>query len=264
MLDLSVYILYRIACGLISALPLPIVFSLGKLAGAVAWLLLPGYRRLARLNLEIAFAGEKPASEVRALTRRHFRRLGANFLSGIKLSTMEIDEIAIRVELENIESFHRELRAGRPVVLVLSHLGNWEVAAQLLPKHVGYVRSSTVYQPLRNRRIDADIRQRRARTGLEMFDRKEGFRKPIELLRSGGVVGILSDQHAGDHGIWTPFFGRLASTTPLPALLAKRTGAAVITAAVHTTGPGRWRITFTGPLNSEADSVASLTFRANL
>lgn len=264
MLDLSVYILYRIACGLISALPLPFVFSLGKLAGAVAWLLLPGYRRLARRNLEIAFAGEKPASEVRALTRRHFRRLGANFLSGIKLSTMEIEEIAACVELENIESFHRELRAGRPVVLVLSHLGNWEVAAQLLPKHVGYVRASTVYQQLRNRRIDADIRQRRARTGLEMFDRDEGFRKPIELLRSGGVVGILSDQHAGDHGIWTPFFDRLASTTPLPALLAKRTGAAVMTAAAHTTGPGQWRITFTGPLNSEADSVASLTFRANL
>ena len=47
----------------------------------------------------------------------------------------------------------------------------------------------------------------------------EGFQKAIQVLRGGGMIGILSDQHAGDHGLWTPFFHRLASTSPLPGLL---------------------------------------------
>jgi lipopolysaccharide heptosyltransferase II len=83
------------------------------------------------------------------------------------------------------------------------------------------------------------------------------------LLRAGGLIGILGDQHAGDHGLWTPFFGRLASTSPLPGLLAKRTGATIIAAAVHTEGPARWRMVFTPRLNAPEDSVGSLTWKGN-
>jgi heptosyltransferase-2 len=87
----------------------------------------------------------------------------------------------------------------------------------------------------------------------------------IDLLRSGGGVGVLSDQHAGDHGLWTPFFGKLASTSPLPALLAKRTRAALIAAGVYTMGPARWRMVFTerfDPPKADA-SIAALTSEIN-
>ena len=121
----------------------------------------------------------------------------------------------------------------------------------------------SVYQRLANRLIDAHVRQTRSRTGLELFDRKEGFQPVIDLLRSGGGVGILSDQHAGDQGLWTPFFGRLASSSPLPALLAKRTGAALLAAAVYTDGPARWRMVFTERFDTPAASLETLTARAN-
>jgi hypothetical protein len=87
----------------------------------------------------------------------------------------------------------------------------------------------------------------------------------IDLLRSGGGVGVLSDQHAGDHGLWTPFFGRLASTSPLAGLLAKRTRAALIAAAVYTTGPARWRMVFTERFDppEAAASVTDITSRIN-
>ena len=154
----------------------------------------------------------------------------------------------------------REFRAGVPVVLVLSHLGIWELFAQLMPKFVGYVRNASVYQKLGNRFIDAHVRRTRGQTGLELFDRQQGFQPVIDLLRSGGGVGVLSDQHAGDHGLWTPFFGRLASTSPLPALLAKRTRAALIAAGVYTIGPARWRLVFTerfDPPKAEGSVVAA-------
>src|SRR5262245_12935962 len=124
-------------------------------------------------------------------------------------------------------------------------------------------RLATVYQKLSNRYIDADIRHKRGRTGVEMFDRADGFHGPIEVLRSGGIIGILADQHAGDHGLWTPFFGRLASTSTLPGLLAKRTGATVFAAAAYTVKPGCWRMVITSRINSPNDSPDAITFKAN-
>jgi lipopolysaccharide heptosyltransferase II len=202
---------------------------------------------------------------MRRLVRRHFQRLGANLLCSVKLTTIPPEKILQRVTVDNIEAMDREFRAGVPVVLVLSHLGTWELFAQLMPKFVGYVRNASVYQKLGNRFIDAHVRRRRGQTGLELFDRQQGFQPVIDLLRSGGGIGVLSDQHAGDHGLWTPFFGRLASTSPLPALLAKRTRAALIAAGVYTIGPARWRMVFTerfDPPKGDA-SVAALTSEIN-
>jgi heptosyltransferase II len=263
MLDFTVYLLYRAGSAIASALPLRLLFILGEFLGFCAWLILPGYRRLANRNVSVAFRNEKTPRELRRLVRRHFQRLGANFLCSVKLSTMPVEKILRQVKIENLEAMDRRFRAGVPVVLVLSHLATWELFAQLMPKFVGYVRNASIYQKLGNRFIDAHVRRTRSRTGLELFDRKEGFQPVIDLLRSGGGVGVLSDQHAGDHGLWTPFFGRLASTSPLAALLARRTRAAVIAAAVYTRQGARWRIVFTDRFDAPSDSVESLTAKAN-
>jgi heptosyltransferase II len=263
MFDFVVYLLYRAGSAVVAVLPLPFLFGFGQLLGFCAWMFSGKYRRLATRNLEIAFANEKSPRELRQLVRRHFQRLGANLLCSAKLTQMPPEKILERVEVENIESMAREFRAGVPVVLILSHIGTWEVFAQLMPKFVGFVRNASVYQGLGNRFIDKHVRRTRSQTGLELFDRHDGFEPVIDLLRSGGGVGVLSDQHAGDHGVWTPFFGRLASTSPLPALLAKRTRAALIAAGVYTTGPARWRMVFTERFDQTGASVAVLTSKIN-
>jgi heptosyltransferase II len=263
MLDFVVYLLYRAGLAIAASLPLTVLFALGEFLGFCAWLSSGKYRRLAERNVAIAFANEKTPREMRCLVRRHFQRLGANLLCSVKLTAMPPEKILHRVKVENIEAMAREFRAGAPVVLVLSHLGTWELFAQLMPKFVGFVRNASVYQKLGNRFIDEHVRRTRSQTGLELFGRQAGFEPVIELLRSGGGVGVLSDQHAGDHGLWTPFFGRLASTSPLPALLAKRTRAAIIAAGVYTIGPARWRMVFTERFDQLGASVAELTSRIN-
>jgi heptosyltransferase II len=263
MLDYFVYLLYRAGFALVTMLPLRALFALGNALGLCAWALLGRYRRLALQNIEIAFGSEKSPRELRRLVRRHFQRLGANLVCGLKLAAMPLKRIAERVETENFELVHRQLRAGRPVVLLLSHLGNWELCSQILPRWIGYVRNSTIYQRLGNRFIDQHVQKLRGRAGVEMFDRSEGFQKPIQLLRGGGAIGILSDQHAGDQGVWVPFFGKLASTSPLPALLAKRTDAALIAMACYTNGPAHWRIVVEPALDPRDDSAEALTAKAN-
>ena len=263
MLEYFVYLIYRAGFALIGLLPLRAAFALGNALGFCAWLVLWKYRRLGFHNVDIAFGVEKSPREMRRLVRRHFQRLGANLLSSLKLAAMPLEKARANVRIENADAAHRELRSGRPIVFILSHIGNWELQAQMFPAVIGYVRNSTIYQPLKNRYIDKHVRTLRERAGVELFDRNEGFQKAVELLRSGGAIGILSDQHAGDQGLWVPFFGKLASTTSLPALLAKRTGAAVLGTAVFNESPGRWRISFTDRIDTPGDSVEALTAKAN-
>ena len=263
MLDFSIYLLYRAGSAIVGALPLRAVFVFGETLGVCAWIVLRKYRRLALQNLTIAFGQEKSENELRVIARQHFRRLGSNLLCSIKLGVMPLEKIAQHVDVENVDAVQNELRAGRSVVVALSHLGNWEFFAQFFPSLIGHVRNSTVFQKLGNRFIDEHVQKLRSRAGVELFDRREGFQKAFELLRGGGVIGILSDQHAGDQGIWVPFFGRLASTSPLPALLAKRTGAALIGAVAYTVGRARWRMVFTPRFDTPEDSAPALTAKVN-
>ena len=263
MLDYLVYLVYRAGFALISIFPLSLLFAMGRALGFCAWLLLPKYRQLAFRNIDIAFGEEKSPREIRRIVRQHFQRLGANLLCGLKLAAMPLEKVRERVTVENAEAPERELRSGRPVVFVLSHIGNWELQAQMFPPIIGFVRNSTIYQPLANRYIDRHVRALRARAGVELFDRNEGFQKAIQLLREGGAIGILSDQHAGDQGLWVPFFGKLASTTSLPALLTKRTGAALLGTAIYTESPGHWRMVFADRIDAAGDSVEAMTAKAN-
>lgn len=257
-----VYLIYRTFTRALAALPLNVAFRLGSGLGWLAYLLFLPYRRLAIRNLSLAFAGEKSKSEVKALAREHFRLLGANFLSMAKVGTFSTSQVREVVEVDNSEEFHQSAVSKQGVVLVISHMGNWEILAQICPL-LFPGKGSTIYQKLGNRYIDADIRKARARQGLTLFERKEGFVGAIALVRDGGGVGVLVDQHAGDKGLWSPFFGRLASTTPLAATIALRTGALMIPAGLTTVGPGRWRLRFAEPIDLSSRDPARITAEMN-
>ena len=262
MTDRLVYILAALLIGFIRRLPLSACFLLGQAVGAVLWAVLPGYRRLARQNLEAAFAGEKSPAEIRALTLRHFTTLGANAVCAFKMPAVPQEEILKLVTIEHLDRIKTNIAAGRPVVLTINHIGNWELYAQLVFQVPG-VGFGTVYQALRNPLIDDLVNRDRRRLGVATFDRKKGFNAAIALLREPGIVGVLVDQNAGDAGIWTPFFGRLASTSPLAATLALRTNAAVIPVAIYTAGFAKWRVVLSEEIPWQSDKPEQLTYDIN-
>jgi lipopolysaccharide heptosyltransferase II len=241
MIDRLVYLLYLGATRGIACLPMRVVFALGSWAGEFGYWVAGAYRRLVMANLRIAFAGEKGERELRALARQHFRLLLANLLSSVKAAQMPLEALMRHVELERIDRLTEPLKQGRGAVAVIPHLGNWELLSVVASTEPG-LKFATVFQALRNPWIDADVRRARERFGMTVFDRANGFAEASKHLAQPGALGVVADQHAGDGGIWVPFFGRLASATPLPAMLAARTGAAVVPIAVYTVGPARWKI----------------------
>lgn len=269
-MDRLSYWAYRLISATAGWLPLPLLCRLGMAGGWCAYYLLPGYRRLALRNLAVAFSGEHESApltprELSALARQHFTTLGANLLGSIGVARLPAEEVKKVATIEGHEIPLELIEQKRGFVFVIAHLGNWELLSQLTPL-LYEVPTGSVYQQLGNPYIDADVRASRARLGLHLFERKEGFQAAIKMLREGGGVGVLADQHAGDAGVWVPFFGRLASTTSLPAMMALRANAALLPITIQTVRPGHWRWVIGEPIevNSRDPSEATAIINLNI
>lgn len=241
MSDRLAYLLYRLVESICRLLPLQVIWHLGWILGRVGCLILRRYKRLVRANLQIAFGRDRSATEIDWLTRDHFATLTANLLCSLKISWMPPEAVMARLETRGIEKVEPLLREGKGIIYALCHMGNWEVLSQTNILGPG-VKSASMYQALGNPWLNAHILKRRSRSVCTLFDRRDGFQAPAGWLRDGNALGILVDQHAGDGGVWCPFFDRLASTTNLAALLSRRTGAPLVPLTVETIGPARWRL----------------------
>ncbi len=217
-------VLIEAAVRLVQLLPRRGVEALGSFLGAAAWGLDVRHRRLVLHNLRLAL-GDSARGE---MGRANFRRLGRNLLLAVWMGGREDREVEGLLDVAGVrENLLPAVARGRGVVVVMFHLGNWEATARVAGRVPG-VRFSTIYQPLRNPAMDRLVSRWRARSGVGLINRHHGFAEAVKCLRRGEVVSLLVDQHAGDHGMWIPFFGRFASTTILPALLARRTGATIM------------------------------------
>ena len=243
-IETAAYVVFEAGLGL---LPLSWVWRIGRGAGTLAHLVLAKRRRIIARNLRIALAGERSRKELRALGAEVLQRSGANLLCSLRTVEMGERSLARAVVIRDEVVFRDALAKGRGVVMVLAHMGNWEALAQWFPKLLPPgVKGATVYRPLNNPMMNARVVAARARRGVGLFSKDDNPLGMAGFLRRGGVLGVLSDQRAGNTGELVPFFGRTASCTPIPAILARRTGAALVGVSLRTVGAGRWELGFHG------------------
>ena len=151
----------------------------------------------------------------------------------------------------DLEHTHAAMQKKRPILYLVCHLSCWEILTQVPSLFVFDRKPATVFQPLRNPFLNALILRRRQKLGYTLFDRRDGFAGPMKHMNEGGCLGVLVDQHAGDHGIWCPFFDRLASTTPIAAMMAQRSRGVLMPLAIYDDGPGRWRMVCSAPVDTQ-------------
>ena len=251
---------------LIRVLPITVCFLLGQLLGLLVWAILPGYRRLSKQNLHIAFGAGMNAPLDAKITREHFANLGANILCSIKIPALSEKQLRSRLSFDHEQDWKDWIvgkkAGGRGTVAALSHSGNWEINAQIA-EFVKPRRAGCVYQALRNTQMDDLVNSDRRSRGVSTFDRKKEMQGAASLLKEGGVCGVLTDQHAGNAGIWMPLFGKLASTSPLAASLAQRTGSVLAQVSVRTVGLARWIIHTSAPVPTEGREIADITMDLN-
>lgn len=240
------YVTFRIFESAFRVLPPTWVDALGRLLGRLAYYVVPGRRAIVIRNLRIAWGEKYDAAAIESLARETFRHVGANLLGGVRCMLMSEEQIRQRVTIEGDEIMREHLKtSGHSAIAALAHMGNWEILARIASLVAPGVPSGAFFRPLNNRLMNDMTMRRRKQSGTQLFSNKEGFVQSCSLLRSGGMLGILADQHAGGSGSLTPFFGRMTSCSPLVELLHRRTNAAIFFVSVKRTRTAHWHITIT-------------------
>lgn len=237
----------RLALALIrflSWLPLRLLHRLAVLPAALLYRLPWRKHQVIRTNLEIAFPELAPA-ERRRLHRQHLTELVRLALESGAVWNWSAERLQKHVrEVHGWEHVSAASQAGRGVLLVGAHFGNWELSALLVSLRGPF---SGLYKAPRDARADRAVTRSRERFGARLIPAgSPAMRGLLRELKAGGTVGLLMDQlpRRGE-GVYAPFFGRPALTMILVHRLARRTDCAVILGNSERLPGGRgWRMRF--------------------
>lgn len=189
-----------------------------------------GVSRIARKNIKETIGQDLSKRELNDLIDRlwnHFGRYIAEFVYVDQLSHVEIDEY-IQIEgLEHIQKFKEE---GRPFLLCLAHLGNWDFLIRNITTL--YPEFTIIYRKANNPYVDKAIIDTRTNDGVNLIAKgASGAKDLIRAIKSGSAVAMLVDQKMND-GIEVPFIGKPAMTANAIAKLSLQFDMPIIPAQI--------------------------------
>ncbi|MBV1878546.1 MAG: lysophospholipid acyltransferase family protein [Pseudomonadales bacterium] len=215
---------------LLAALPLCLVQVIGTLIGIVNFRLDTRSAKVTRENLKLCYSTLR-ADEVEDLTRKSLVQTGRTIMEtpAIWLSPLSRSRQWI-LRVENEALLDTAIREGKGVVVLLPHLGNWEMFNVYFATRG---KMTALYQPPQQVLLQGLIRDIRERVGNELVSTSiKGIARLYRCLEAGQVVTILPDQ-VPSTGTYATFFRQQALTDILASRLISRTGATAICCSVY-------------------------------
>ena len=223
------YIAARALLGLLALLPLSLATRIALFVSRALFASLPRLRRIGLRNLELAFPDLSP-TERRQLLEQSFENFGRIIADFAHFSRTTPAHLAGRVETslpQALQARYRPKAAGRGVIFLTPHLGNWEIlalAASAIFEPVAYLA-----RPLDNPLLEHYTSRIRSRFGNRPINKRDSVLEGLAILDGGGDLGLLADVNTLQRdGVFVPFFGHLACTTRSVAMLALRTNALIV------------------------------------
>jgi len=188
-----------------------------------------GVQRL-QANLRRVLGPRATDTEVRRVTHRAMRSYFRYWCEVFQLPSMRTPDLVARMHVDDEWRLRDAVAAGRGMILVLPHMGNWDHAgAWLAGTGVPF---TTVAERLEPESLFARFVAFRESLGMEVIPLTGGERPPYELLaerlRAGGTLCLLGDRDLTATGVEVDFFGAPARMPAGPAALAHDTGAALL------------------------------------
>ncbi|MEJ2530401.1 MAG: lysophospholipid acyltransferase family protein [Halioglobus sp.] len=213
---------------LCSLLPLGLARALGRGAAHLYWPFRGRSRRVTERNIQGVFPGLSPAAR-RSLSKRSLCATGelAAEMGHIWMRSWPHVCGLIR-EVRGPEVVASAQAAGRGVIVLAPHLGNWEMIGLHLPT-LG--RTVSLYEPPQLKALGPVIERARQRSGATLVPTdNRGLARLLKSVRSGGIAGILPDQvppdvNAGENSV---FMGLPCFTGTLACNMIRRTGALAV------------------------------------
>jgi KDO2-lipid IV(A) lauroyltransferase len=223
------YILFRIILFPIQMLSLNGVYLLACFLGKTLYRVSPKRRKIARINLDIAFGDTKTDAEKKCIAKQsmiYMLMIALQCLWVTRNTEQRIYQLFPSAP-KGIEHLAQALKRGKGAFYLMAHYGNWEA----LGIYWGHENISKVYsiaRKLDNPYFEKLIIKLRTTSGGGVFHKEGSPLKVVRALKKNSSVAVMMDQNGGIGGLFVDFFGRKAATPRSLALLSYSTGAPVL------------------------------------
>lgn len=236
---LAVFLVRLLAC-----MPVGLLRGLAFCVAKILWLMRSQTRRVTEVNIAICFPG-KDKAERDLLARQSLLetcRTGTE-IPGALLNPRA--ESLARIRSVTGEALvEKAIDAGKGVIIIAPHIGNWEYLGLHLAKHFPL---TNLYKPVKIAAIDELVMAGRLSNGYQLMPtNKKGVMGLLKVLKKGELTGILPDQipEQAHSTVFAPFFNEPAASMTLVSNFIKRTGAIAIGGMAKRLADGSFEIVY--------------------
>src|ERR1700723_747532 len=216
---------------LLSRLPWAALYAFSAFLYFLAYYVVRHRRHVIREQLEKVFP-TRSAAQRASIHKQFLRNFCDVLVEVLKSVSMSEADMRRRMHVTNPELARQYLDAGQTIMLMTSHLGNWEWLLHGVTLQLGYPLDAA-YKPLHDQWAERLMLKVRSRFGARLVPAKELL---ADFLRRRGTVpagGMNADQApmATDRRYWTRFLGQdtafyigaeqIARATRLPVIYAE-------------------------------------------
>jgi KDO2-lipid IV(A) lauroyltransferase len=201
---------------------------LGKLAYSFS----PKARERTVIHLGIAYGKTKSAKEILSLSKRVFVMIGKNagdILRSLRVKSLnDLNKFLVTHGIENYKAANAK---GKGVIFLTCHLGAFDL--QITNMALRGLNPNIIGTPLKDERLNELLFTYRNTYGAIAIERGKETLRLIKALKKGESVAILIDQDTRVKSRFVDFFGIKCATPVGAAILAIKTGAAVIPTYIY-------------------------------
>ena len=184
-------------------------------------------KRVSSINLKLAYP-ELNIEQHQALLKKTLKNQCLTYVESIKIWGMPQQyNVGLIKNIFGEQHLTEALNSEKGTIVVLLHLGNWELVNVWLNQYTAPV---IMYKPSKNKGIDRFMLEARQSTRAKLVPTDEnGVRAIFKHLKQGGLTVILPDHLPKESGgIYADFFGQKTLSTTLLSKLASKTQCNVI------------------------------------
>jgi phosphatidylinositol dimannoside acyltransferase len=216
---------------LVTRLPRAGSYAIGHTGTWLAYQLMRDGTRAIIDNLRVVRPGatERELKRMALLTYRSYARDTIDFIRSLVMNRTEFERMMAGFDSGRLDDL---LAAGRGVVIVGGHFGNWELGGVALRLLHGYP-LTVVGKSEASPAIGEMRRRMRESLGIETLEIGQMLETALQirrLLAANGIVAMLIDRHLGRDRIDVTFFGRPTAFLRTPAMIGYLSGAPLLPA----------------------------------
>jgi KDO2-lipid IV(A) lauroyltransferase len=246
---------YRATAVVLGRIPAPGAARVLGWVTQAAYLGWPGRRARANANFGHVLGLPPDDPAVRSLALAAYRNYARYLVELMHLPRLPLDEASRRVESQGIETLEAAWRDAGSLILAMAHVGNNEyVAAGLASRGwpISVLADDTAFPEM-----FALLRAQRERWSVRIIPWRN-LREVYGVLRRGEILALLVDWGYRPDGVPVRFFDAWTTLPSGPAVLAARSGAAILPVVVHRRADGGFFVTHDAPIHVQSGNVEDI------